>query len=202
MQSCTRRAGPNFHPPCVLQRPSTLCSRWRGRAASDRRMCGSRTTVGGRRHACAPLSDAAVKRAWHRTPPAVNSQAPCAPLPHAHAPFPPSHAGGARSERAASSLSPDDRRDLARAEALALRHNGTARQRPAIVVCHSMPYFYATPQAAWGAGAECPPNNTGANVLRLCMRVCTCMTTGSSTHPTTQPPCSFPLRAGHRPNNV
>lgn len=38
-----------------------------------------------------------------------------------------------------------------------------ARNRSAIVVCHSMPHFFETPVASLRDGDRCPPNRTGAH---------------------------------------
>ncbi|GBF88154.1 hypothetical protein Rsub_00866 [Raphidocelis subcapitata] len=54
-------------------------------------------------------------------------------------------------------MDPGDLADLRRAESRSEEQRG--QRRAPVVVCHSMPYFYARPEPLWSSGSEqCPPN--------------------------------------------
>ncbi|KAI8468679.1 MAG: hypothetical protein J3K34DRAFT_477473 [Monoraphidium minutum] len=73
--------------------------------------------------------------------------------------------GGTTMQEYIDGMQPADRADIQRAEALARArsHRGARLRAPRsppapIVVCHSMPYFWAAPAAEWEGGAACPPD--------------------------------------------
>ncbi|KAF8072768.1 hypothetical protein HT031_000428 [Scenedesmus sp. PABB004] len=66
-----------------------------------------------------------------------------------------SHHGDVWREHVVAALAPEDRAEL---EHLTTLPAEAARERAAIVVCHSVPTNWAVPEPVWQVGARCPPD--------------------------------------------
>lgn len=65
------------------------------------------------------------------------------------------HHGDNWREGVVNSMDPADRKDLEYLQSLPATYG---KQRPAVIICHSVPSNWAVPEEMFGAGARCPPN--------------------------------------------